>query len=526
MRTEQNNCDEIYRSQHVIGNRKLLVDSSKTEALRSVLQVSPQDNVAVCLRAMQAGETVRIGDTPFQLISDVPAFHKFAVTPIAKCETVLRFGESIGVASQAIVQGEHVHTHNVSSTLKGAETYTIEAQCGDSTSARRSRTFQGYRRAGGRVGTRNEIWIIPTVGCVARTAEQAAIRASDRIDGRADGIIALPHPHGCSQLGDDLEGTRKVLASLAMHPNVGGLILLALGCETNQVDVLAAELDGVSENRLRIVRSQSVLDEMDETQNAIDELLDVMSEDKRSECDLSDLVIGLKCGGSDALSGLTANPLLGDMTDIVTGNDGRAILTEIPEIFGAEHLLMRRTSDESVRGRIGALVNDFKDYFVRAGEPVNENPSPGNKAGGITTLEEKSLGAVQKAGKTEVRDVILYGERNKANGLTLLEAPGNDAVSCTALAAAGANIILFTTGRGTPLGFPVPTLKISSNSDLAARKPRWIDFDAGQVLRSPDRSEAAEALLDLIIETASGKKACHELNQERSIAIWKRGVTL
>jgi altronate hydrolase len=337
--------------------------------------------------------------------------------------------------------------------------------------------------------------------------------------------MAFSHPHGCSQLGDDLAGTRSLLASLACHPNAGGVLLVGLGCESNQLDRLMSEIPENLRGRVRTLRAQGVEDETEEGLKLIDGLVATASLSKRSPVPLSELVIGLKCGGSDGFSGLTANPLVGRMADRVVGAGGSAILTEIPEIFGAEHLLMARARDEAVFDGIVGVVNDFKRYFLAAGQPVSENPSPGNIAGGITTLEEKSLGAVQKAGQATVEDVIRYGGRIRRKGLTLLEAPGNDAVSSTALAAAGATVILFTTGRGTPLGFPVPTVKIASNSTLASTKKGWIDFDAGQVL-AEGLEPAADALLERIAEVASGAPTAAERNGEREIAIWKRGVTL
>jgi altronate hydrolase len=389
-----------------------------------------------------------------------------------------------------------------------------------------SRSFSGYRRADGRVGIRNEIWILCTVGCVANTARRIADPAGRRSAGQVDGVFAFSHPFGCTQLGDNLSGTRRLLASLAAHPNAGGVLIVGLGCESNQFDALLAEASGIDRTRLRAFTAQMVEDEVEEGIAAVAELVAIAAQGRRSECSLADFVIGLKCGGSDGFSGITANPLVGHVADSVTRSGGSAILTEIPEILGAEHILIARARDAGVADRIGALVDRFKRYFTDHGEPVSENPSPGNKAGGIATLEEKSLGAVQKAGTAPVTDVIDYGCRVGQPGLTLLEAPGNDAVSSTALAAAGATVILFTTGRGTPLGFPVPTEKISSNTALARRKPGWIDFDAGTVLDGEAMASAGARLLDTVVAVAGGALTCAEVNGEREIAIWKRGVTL
>ncbi|NLS28532.1 Altronate dehydratase [Sphingomonas sp. S2M10] len=483
----------------------------------ALFQIDPRDPVATALRPLQAGEEA-LGVT---VVSDVPQGHKVALRPIAAGDAVHKFGFPIGRATRPIAPGEHVHTHNVGTALETSGSYTYRPAL-EAAGAARPASFLGYRRPDGRVGTRNEIWILPTVGCVGRTAEKIAERAAQRLAGRIDGIHAFAHPFGCSQLGDDLRGTRAILTALANHPNAGGVLLVGLGCESNQMrDMLA----GISHPNLRTIGAQSAGDEVEEGIALVEELVAVAEQSVRTAEPLSQLVLGVKCGGSDGFSGLTANPLVGRMSDAVTAAGGTAILTEIPEIFGAEQLLMARAESEAVFTRIVGLVNGFKAYFTRHGEPVSENPSPGNLAGGITTLEEKSLGAVQKAGHATITDVLGYGERVGHRGLALLEAPGNDAVSSTALAAAGATVILFTTGRGTPLGFPVPTVKIASNSDLAARKPGWIDFDAGQVL-AEGMDAASDALLDRIVAIASGSVTAAERNGEREIAIWKRGVTL
>ena len=482
----------------------------------ALFQIDPRDSVATALRDMAAGETA-LGVT---LSEAVGKGHKVAVKPVAAGAPVLKFGFPIGRATRAIAPGEHVHIHNVKTALEGSGSYRyVPSQ--EAHPHFDGPGFLGYRRADGRVGTRNEIWVIPTVGCVGRTAQKIAERAASLYEGQVDGVHAFAHPFGCSQLGDDLAGTRAVLTALANHPNAGGVLIVGLGCESNQ---MSGMLEGITHPNIRTLGAQLASDEIEEGLALVAELV-AGAKAQRTPVPLSELVLGVKCGGSDGFSGLTANPLVGRMSDAVTAAGGTAILTEIPEIFGAEQLLMERAENQAVFGGIVELVNGFKRYFTDHGEPVSENPSPGNIAGGITTLEEKSLGAVQKAGHATVTDVLRYGQRVGRRGLTLLEAPGNDAVSSTALAAAGATAILFTTGRGTPLGFPVPTIKIASNSDLAARKPGWIDFDAGQVLDG-GMDAAAEALLDTIAEIASGKQTAAERNDEREIAIWKRGVTL
>lgn len=490
----------------------------------SVLQVHSDDDVAVALRPLEAGEEVEVGRLAVRLQEPIPYGHKFALREVPNGTPVRKLGWPIGEATRAIRPGEHVHTHNVKTLLEGVEAYRYEpfnpANLPTSTAQ-----FLGYRRAGGMVGTRNEIWILPTVGCVARTSERIASIAHGRRPHGVEGVYSFAHPHGCSQLGDDLGGTRAMLAALACHPNAGGVLLIGLGCESNQLDALVELIPEELRGRVRTLRAQAEEDEIEAGLALVDQLMAQASTASREPVSLSELVLGLKCGGSDGFSGLTANPLVGRMCDVVVGSGGSAILTEIPEIFGAERLLMARARDRDTFEAIVAVTNDFKHYFLRHGQPVSENPSPGNIAGGITTLEEKSLGAVQKAGRTPVNDVLRYGGRVRSRGLSLLEAPGNDAVSSSALAAAGATMILFTTGRGTPLGFPVPTVKIASNSDLAMRKRSWIDFDAGRALNQ-GFDPAAEDLLETMIRIASGDETAAERNGEREIAIWKRGVTL
>lgn len=489
----------------------------------ATLLIDPRDNVAVALRAVAAGDRIADGVTA---LADVPAGHKIALRPIASGEEVFKYGWPIGRATRDIAAGAHVHSHNLATSLSGRETYAYAPTPPEPLPPASAATFQGYRRADGRVGTRNEIWVLCTVGCVARTAQKIAAEADRRFRGRVDGVHALTHPFGCSQLGGDLDATRTMVAALADHPNAGGVLILGLGCESNQLQALLDAAPHLDRSRLRAFTAQAAGDEIEEGLAAVEELVAIVERDRREPCPIADLVVGVKCGGSDGFSGLTANPVVGRIADEVCAANGTAILTEIPEIFGAERLLMARAVDEAVFNDVAALVNDFKGYFIAHGEPVSENPSPGNIQGGITTLEEKSLGAVQKAGRGPVTEVVRYGGRARKAGVVLLEAPGNDAVSSTALAAAGATVILFTTGRGTPLGFPAPTLKIATNSSLAQRKPHWIDFDAGRIVGGESLDAAADRLMDLVLATASGQLTRAEENGEREIALWKRGVTL
>jgi len=482
--------------------------------------------VATALRDITFGEVLNLHGGVVTARADIPKGHKIATRAAAAEEDILKYGWPIGRARIDIAIGDHVHVHNVATKLSGVGEYVWTPSDAPALAQPDDRTFLGYRRANGRVGTRNEIWVLCTVGCVANTARRIAEKANARFAGRTDGVFAFPHPFGCSQLGDDLIHTRKLIAALAAHPNAGGILILGLGCENNQLQALLESAPDIDPARLRSFTTQMVDDELEDGIAAIEDLIALVEQDVRAPCPISDLVVGLKCGGSDGFSGITANPLVGRIADKVSDAGGTPVLTEIPEIFGAEQMLLTRASSQQVFDNALGVIDDFKRYFIDNHQPIHENPSPGNIAGGITTLEEKSLGAVQKGGRSPLVNVLRYGERVGPHGLTLLEAPGNDAVSSTALTAAGATVILFTTGRGTPLGFPAPTLKIASNSALAARKPGWIDFDAGEVLDGKTMDQAANELMDLVVETASGKTTKAEINGEREIAIWKQGVTL
>jgi altronate hydrolase len=487
------------------------------------IRIGVDDSVATLLDDMAAGDPVET-DAMVVAAQAIPRGHKVALVPVAVGDPVMKYGFPIGRATRPIAVGDHVHSGNLSTGLAGTLDYRFSGPAAVSPPADDPAGFLGYVRADGRVGTRNEIWILPTVGCVARTADRIAKRAAARSPAHIDGIHAFSHPFGCSQLGDDLGATRRMLASLAAHPNAGGVLIVGLGCEENQIAQLVAEIPAAHRASVRTLVTQLAGDEVEEGAALVAELA-AQADVARTPVGLDRLVLGVKCGGSDGLSGLTANPLVGRMSDRVAAAGGSVVLTEIPEIFGAERMLMDRAADTEVFDGIVDVVNGFKRYFLDHGEPVSENPSPGNVAGGITTLEEKSLGAVQKGGRATVTDVRRYGEQVRRRGLTLLEAPGNDAVSCTALAAAGATLILFTTGRGTPLGFPVPTVKIASNSDLARRKPDWIDYDAGRVL-DIGFDRGADELTARLCAFAGGEEVAAERNDEREIALWKRGVTL
>ena len=440
--------------------------------------------------------------------------HKYALTDIKAGEHVIKYGNPIGHATCDIKVGEHVHTHNVKTNLSDTLTYTYEREESDFTVTKTARTFMGYRRANGDVGIRNEIWIVNTVGCVNKIAERLAALT---------GALAFPHPFGCSQLGEDQSVTQKILAGMVRHPNAAGVLVLGLGCENNNIELFKAVLGEYDEKRVKFLNCQDFEDEIAEGVRLIDELKAYAATFTREPIPVSELRVGLKCGGSDGYSGITANPLVGRFSDNLIGMGGSCVLTEVPEMFGAEHLLMQRCESREIFDKTVSLVNDFKDYYKRHGQVVYENPSPGNKKGGITTLEEKSLGCVQKAGAAPVVDVMDYGDTVRKNGLSLLNGPGNDLVAVTNLMAAGCHLILFTTGRGTPLGAPVPTVKVATNATLAERKANWIDFDASPVLEGNDLDGA---FLDFVLAVASGNETKNELRGYREISIFKDGVTL
>jgi altronate hydrolase len=490
-----------------------------------LLVIQHGDDVAVALRDIGIGESFPMEDGPLAAQHDVPAGHKIALRSIPAGQSVHKYGYPIGTATAAIPRGGHVHTHNLATALEEDAAYEY-APVPHEPVCMEPREFQGFVREDGSVGVRNEIWVIPTVGCVNRTAELAAERARLRLSGVVDGVYAFPHPYGCSQMGDDQLNTQRILAGLARHPNAAGVLVLGLGCENNGIDEMRKAIGGMPGRRIRYLAAQDQPDEIEAAVRAITELAGYASGFHRVACPVSRLVIGLKCGGSDGFSGITANPLVGAVSDLIVAQGGSALLTEVPEMFGAETILMNRAVTRDVFMRTADMVNGFKQYYASHGQPIYENPSPGNKAGGITTLEDKSLGCTQKAGTAPVVDVLEYGQAVRTPGLNLLAGPGNDIVACTALAAAGAQVILFTTGRGTPLGAPVPTLKISSNTALYEHKRNWIDFNAGRLLDGEDGPALAGELFEAILATASGRQTRSELNGYREIAIFKNGVTL
>lgn len=467
------------------------------------IKINERDNVAVQLEGELRG-------------------HKVALCDIKKGDNIIKYGYPIGHAECDIKKGEHIHTHNIKTNLSGVLEYEYKPQRYEIPKTE-NRTFMGYRRRNGKIGIRNEIWIVNTVGCINKTSEILA-REGNRLYGdMCDGIYNFVHPFGCSQLGDDQKTTQLILKGLVNHPNAAGVLVLGLGCENNNIPLFKTILGEYDEERVKFMSTQEHDDEIGEGLRLIAELADYAESQKRVECNASELVIGLKCGGSDGFSGLTANPLIGRFSDKLIGAGGSTVLTEVPEMFGAETILMNRAADETVFNKTVALINNFKDYFTSHNQVVYENPSPGNKKGGITTLEDKSLGCVQKSGSADVADVIEIGSSVEKQGLNLLTGPGNDIVAVTNLTASGCHMILFSTGRGTPVGAPVPTIKISTNSDLAKRKPHWIDFNAGEIINGEDLTDE---LFDYVLEVAGGKKTNNEKNGYREISIFKDGVVL
>ncbi|MFC0228206.1 UxaA family hydrolase [Serratia aquatilis] len=496
--------------------------------MQSIIKIHTKDNVAVALRDLAAGEAIEWGGQAITLAQDVVRGHKFALEPIAAGEMIVKYGLPIGHALVAIASGEHIHSQNAKTNLSDLDNYRYQPEFQTLPTQAADREVQIYRRSNGEVGIRNELWIIPTVGCVnavARQIQQRFLKETSEAQG-IDGVHLFTHPFGCSQLGQDHQNTRTMLQNMVRHPNAGAVLVIGLGCENNQVDEFRSTLGEFDEQRVRFMVCQQQDDEVEAGLEHLHALYQVMSGDRRQPGKLGELKFGLECGGSDGLSGITANPLLGCFSDYVIANGGTTVLTEVPEMFGAERILMSRCRDESIFEKTVSMVNDFKQYFIAHDQPIYENPSPGNKAGGITTLEEKSLGCTQKAGQSQVVDVLKYGERLRLPGLNLLSAPGNDAVATSALAGAGCHMVLFSTGRGTPYGGFVPTVKLATNSELAAKKPHWIDFDAGRLIHGLPMAEMLTQFVDLIVEIANGKSARNETNDFRELAIFKSGVTL
>lgn len=491
------------------------------------IQIHPNDNVAVALTDLPAGEVLHLSGRDVTLREAIPVGHKIALADLNEQDLVIKYGYPIGHVIRRVQSGEWINEHILKTSLEGIQSYVYQPVKTELTIPADGRTFQGYRRKNGLCGIRNEIWILPTVGCVNGVANRLAERLQKETGGKGvDAIRAFPHNYGCSQLGDDHENTRKILRNMVLHPNAGGVLVVGLGCENNQPAAFREFLGDYDTERVRFLVCQEVADEEEVGMQLLREIYALAATDVRTEQPLSALRVGLKCGGSDGLSGITANPLVGRFSDYLVAQGGTTILTEVPEMFGAETMLMNRCASQDLFERTVRLINDFKDYFIRNRQPVYENPSPGNKAGGISTLEEKSLGCTQKSGQSAVCGVLAYGEQVETHGLNLLSAPGNDLVASTALAAAGCQLVLFTTGRGTPFGTFVPTLKVSTNSRLAQQKPGWIDFNAGTLVEGEQMEDVLARFICRIQDVASGAVTRNETNGYSDIAIFKTGVIL
>jgi len=493
---------------------------------KKLIKIHERDNVAVALENITRDEVVYLGDISVTAMEDVEKGHKIAFKNISEGENIIKYGFPIGHAIRSISAGEYIHTHNIKTNLKGLLEYSYTPKL-SIPGVQQHKEFMGYIRENGEVGIRNEIWIVNTVGCVNKTAEFLAREANKKYHGKTDGIFAFPHPYGCSQLGDDHTTTQRILAGLVKHPNAAGVLVLGLGCENNNIPEFKKLLGDYDGKRVKFLSTQEVDDEIEEGLKLIGELVEHAAAFVREKCPVSKLVVGLKCGGSDAFSGITANPLVGVFSDMLIEHGGISVLTEVPEMFGAETIFMDRCVNKEVFDKTVFLINNFKEYFMKHNQEIYENPSPGNKKGGITTLEEKSLGCTQKGGTGNVVDVLDYGDRVHIPGLNLLKGPGNDIIASTALTAAGAHMVLFTTGRGTPLGAPVPTVKVATNTELSKRKKNWIDFNAGQLLEGKDMKTVSRDFFDFVLNVASGNiNTKNEENGYREISIFKDGVIL
>ncbi|WP_174727497.1 UxaA family hydrolase [Mesobacillus harenae] len=496
--------------------------------MKEILIINDQDNVAIALRDFEKDETIIAQGTEIKLSEPVERGHKIALKEIPAGEKVIKYGFPIGHATCTIGQGAFVHTHNTKTNLDSIQEYQYEQKLTDNPFENKNLTFKGYKRKDGTAGIRNELWIVPTVGCVNGIADLMIKQFTAEVGDIApfENILVLKHNYGCSQLGDDHDNTQTILGNAIKHPNAGGVLVLGLGCENNNIIDLKDSLGDYDENRVKFLSSQDVSDEVEAGVECLKEIFEAAKADKREDIPLSELKIGLKCGGSDGFSGITANPLLGRLSDFLVAQGGTTVLTEVPEMFGAETILMERAKNEEVFHKTVDLINDFKQYFIDHNQPIYENPSPGNKAGGITTLEDKSLGCTQKAGTSTVVDVLKYGERLSVKGLNLLSSPGNDLVASSALAAAGCQIVLFTTGRGTPFGTFVPTVKVSTNTPLFEKKGHWIDYNAGTLIEDVSPDIVLDDFIQYITKVASGEPVNNEKNNFRELAIFKSGVTL
>ncbi|MDR3258983.1 MAG: altronate dehydratase family protein [Fusobacteriaceae bacterium] len=496
--------------------------------MKEFIKINPLDNVIILLKDFKKDEIINIDNNKIKLSENISRGHKIAITDIKANDNIIKYGFPIGHAIVDIKSGAWVHTHNTKTNLSDLNSYSYSPKFIKSTFSSKNRNVQVYKRKNGNVGIRNELWIIPTVGCVNAIGQTIMNEFLKEVsDLQIDGVNVLTHDYGCSQLGDDHINTRTILQNTVKHPNAGGVLVLGLGCENNQMNDFIKTLGEYDESRVKFLVCQEVSDEIYEGKKILLSLYENMKNDKRELAPLSSINFGLECGGSDGLSGITANPMLGEFSDYIVSIGGVSVLTEVPEMFGAETILMERCKNVETFEKCVRLINDFKEYFIRHDQQIYENPSPGNKRGGITTLEDKSLGCTQKSGTSKVIDVLKYGEIIKEKGLNLLSAPGNDLVATTALSAIGCHIVLFTTGLGNPYGGYIPTIKISTNTPLFEKKRNWIDFDAGRLVSSDiSMSNLTEEFIDYVVKVINGEKANNEKNNFREMAIFKSGITL
>lgn len=491
------------------------------------LKINDNDNVIIAVTNLETGQVINDNNSEFTLVENIRRGHKIAVNDIKMGENIIKYGYVIGSATVDIKKGQWIHTHNLKTNLSGTIDYEYSPRLIQTKKVNGPKTFLGYRRRNGDVGIRNELWIVPTTGCVNGVGEAIINKFREQVAPIGiDHINVYKHSYGCSQLGDDHANTRTILANICKHPNAGGVLVLSLGCENNTLKEFKIALDQYDVERTKFLVTQKAGNELEEGVKLLKEIYQVMKNDSRVEVPISELKIGLKCGGSDAFSGITANPLLGEFSDYLVENGGSTILTEVSEMFGAETILMDRAESLPIFEDTVDLVNDFKEYYISHNQPIYENPSPGNKEGGLTTIEEKSLGCTQKSGNSKVVNVLNYGEVIKKRGLNLLYGPGNDLVSCTAMGASGCQMVLFTTGRGTPFGSFIPTIKVSTTTSVYNRKPHWIDFNAGVLLEDKTMDELIDEFINYIINIASGEYVKNEINGYREIAMFKTGITL
>lgn len=495
--------------------------------MRDFIRINKKDNIIVTLKDLPKGKNLYEDEWNITLQSNIPKGHKISIKSLLKGEDIIKYGYTIGKATKNIKSGTHIHIDNLKTNLGGTINYTYQPIVSTLNKKLENKTFRGYKRYNNKVGIRNELWIIPTVGCVNGTAELIVNKFKKSInDLSIDDICIWKHPFGCSQLGEDHKNTVNILRDLAVHPNAGGVLVLGLGCENNNIESFKERFLPHDNNRVKFLTCQDVDDEISEGVKLLEELYETLKQDERLELPLSKLTIGLKCGGSDGLSGITANPLVGQLSDYLIANGGTTVLTEVPEMFGAETILMNRAINKETFNNLVKLINQYKEYYLRFNQPIYENPSPGNKKGGISTLEDKSLGCIQKGGNALITDILNYGDIIKKSGLNILSAPGNDLVATTALGASGCQMVIFTTGRGTPFGGFIPTIKVATNSELYYKKPHWIDFNAGELINDLSIEDALENFVTYIISVASGEKVNTEKNGIKEISIFKTGVTL